>query len=75
MNKRIDKEFFIVYKENPIEFYNSAIGVNELAELFNRSRSNMLRSLRRKYIKYNNEKYVIIREQELQKSKTNIKGR
>lgn len=69
MNKRIDKEFFIVYKENPIEFFNSAIGINELAELFNRTRNNMLRSLRRNYIKYNNEKYVIIRETDLQKSK------
>lgn len=66
MNKKIDKEFFIVYKENPMEFFDSAIGINELAELFNRTRSNMLRSLKRNYIKYNNEKYVIIRETDLQ---------
>ena len=64
--KKIDKEFFIVYSE-PMEFFNSAIGIDNLAALFNRTRSNMLRSLKNKYIKYNNKKYVIIRETDLQK--------
>ena len=67
MSRKNDKEFFIVYKENPIEFFDSAIGVDNLAKIFNRTRSSMLRSLKSKYIKYNNEKYVIIRESDLRR--------
>lgn len=64
--KKIDSEFFMIYKE-PVEFYDSAIGVNELAKVFNRTRNSILRSLKKSYIKYNNEKYIIIRESDLQK--------
>ena len=64
--KKIDSEFFIVYKE-PVEFYDSAVGVNELAKVFNRTRASILRSLKKSYIKYNNEKYIIIRETDLQR--------
>ena len=64
--KSIDKEFFIVYSY-PALYYDSAIGVDELAEIFKRTRANMLRSLKREYIKMDNKKYFIIRESDLQK--------
>ena len=64
--KKLDKEFFIVYSY-PVDYYDSAIGINELAEIFKRSRSNMLRSLKKEYIKMDNKKYFIIRESDLQK--------
>ena len=63
--KKIDKEFFIVYKLDPLEPFDSAIGVNELALLFGRTRASILKSLKKKYILYNNEKYEIIRETDL----------
>lgn len=65
--KKLDKEFFIIYKINPIEPFGSAIGLDELAKLFGRTRTSILRSLKKKYILYNNEKYEIIRETDLQK--------
>ena len=43
---KLDKEFFIVYSY-PTDFYDSAIGVDELAKIFNRTRTNMMRSLKR----------------------------
>ena len=64
--KSIDKEFFIVYSY-PIDYYDSAIGINELADIFKRTRASMLRSLKREYIKMDNKKYFIIRESDLQK--------
>lgn len=65
--KKIDKEFFIVYKLEPLEPIDSAIGVDNLALLFGRTRASILKSLKKKYILYNNEKYEIIRELDLQK--------
>lgn len=65
--KKYNKEFFIVYKVEPMEFYGSAIGVDELSLVLNRSRSNTLRALKNDYIKINNSKYMIIRETDLQK--------
>ena len=65
--KKLDKEFFIVYKLNPIEPFGSAIGLTELANLFGRTRASILKSLKKKYILYNNEKYEIIRELDLQR--------
>lgn len=67
--KKLDKEFFIIYSVDPIDFYDSAIGVDELAKKFNRTRTNMLRALKNKYLLLNNKKYEIIRESDLQKSK------
>ena len=64
--KKLDKEFFIVYSD-PVDYYDSAIGVDELAKIFNRTRTNMMRSLKREYIKMDNKKYFIIRETDLQK--------
>lgn len=63
--KKIDSEFFIVYSIEPIEFYNSAVGINELAKIFNRTRSSMIRSLKSEYIRFNNRRYFILRETDL----------
>jgi hypothetical protein len=67
--KKYNKEFYIVYKVEPIEFYGSAIGVDELSEVLGRSRTNTLRALKNEYIKINNKKYMIIRETDLQRVK------
>lgn len=67
--KKLDKEFFIIYSIDPIDYYNSAIGVDDLANLFGRTRKSIVKSLKNKYILYNNKKYEIIRESDLQKSK------
>ena len=67
--KKLDNEFYIVYSMNPIEFYGSAIGINNLAALFNRSRANMIKSLKNKYIRYNNINYFVISGSDLQKNK------
>ena len=64
--KKLDKEFSIVYSY-PVDYYDSAIGVDELAAIFKRTRANMLRSLKREYIKMDNKKYFIISETDLQK--------
>lgn len=64
--KKLDKEFFIVYNEFS-EFYDSAIGIEELAKVCKRTRANMLRSLKHEFIKIDNKKYFIIREIDLQK--------
>lgn len=64
--KKLDKEFFIIYSVDPIDFYDSAIGVDELAKICKRTRSNMLRALKNKYLLLNNKKYMIIRECDLQ---------
>lgn len=69
MSKTIDKEFFIVYKIEPLEPFDSAIGVDNLALIFGRTKSSILKSLKKKYILYNNEKYEIIRESDLQSRK------
>lgn len=65
--KKLDKEFFIVYSVDPIDYYNSAIGIDDLAKIFKRTRTNMLRALKNKYLLLNNKKYEIIRESDLQK--------
>lgn len=65
--KKLDNEFYIAYSMNPIEFYGSAIGINNLAALFNRSRANMIKSLKNKYIRYNNINYFVISGSDLQK--------
>lgn len=65
--KKLDKEFFIIYSCEPIEFYDSAIGIEELAKIFNRTRTNMLRALKNKYLLLNNKKYMLIRENDLQR--------
>lgn len=63
--KKLDKEFFIIYSVDPIDFYDSAIGVENLAKIFKRTRANMLRALKNKYLLLNNKKYMIIRESDL----------
>lgn len=63
--KKLDKEFFIIYNES-CEFYDSAIGIDELAAVCKRTRANMLRSLKHEFIKIDNKKYFIIRECDLQ---------
>lgn len=65
--KKYNKEFFIVYKVEPMEFYESAIGLDELSDVLGRSRTNTLRALKNDYIKIDNKKYMIIRETDLQK--------
>lgn len=67
--KKYNKEFYIVYKVNPVEFYDSAVGIDALSEVLGRSRSNTLRALKNEYIKINNKKYMIIRETDLQRVK------
>lgn len=67
--KKYNKEFFIVYKINPVEFYDSAVGIDALSEVLGRSRANTLRALKNEYIKINNKKYMIIRETDLQRIK------
>ena len=57
----------MVYKLDPLEPVDSAIGVNELASLFGRTRKSIVKSLKNKYILYNNKKYEIIRESDLQR--------
>lgn len=63
--KKLDKEFFIIYSCDPIDFYDSAIGIDNLAKIFKRTRSNMLRALKNKYLLLNNKKYMLIRETDL----------
>lgn len=65
--KKLDKEFFIVYSSDPIDFYDSAIGIDELAKVCKRTRANMLRSLKHEFIKIDNKKYFIISKSDLQK--------
>lgn len=65
--KKYNKEFFIVYKVEPMEFYGSAIGVDELSDVLGRSRANTIRALKNDYIKIDNKKYMILRETDLQK--------
>ena len=65
--KKYEKEFFIIYGIEPIEFYSSAIGINKLSEVLRRSRANTLRALKNDYIKIDNKKYMIIRESDLQR--------
>ena len=43
--KKYDKEFFILFKKKPVEFYDSCIGIDNLAKILNRSRRDTLRSL------------------------------
>lgn len=65
--KKYEKEFFIIYGIEPVDFYSSAIGVEQLSEVLGRNRSNTLRALRNDYIKIDNKKYIIIRETDLQR--------
>lgn len=65
--KKYNKEFYIIYKITPMEFYDSAIGIDNLATVLGRSRANTLRALKNDYIKIDNEKYMIIKETDLQK--------
>ena len=65
--KKYDKEFYIAYSEYPVNFFCSSIGVDELAKNFNRTRTNMIKSLKNKYILLNNKKYFVISGSDLQK--------
>ena len=53
--KKYDKTFFILYDLKTGDYYNSAIGINELAKVLGKTRTETLTSLRR-YKK--NEKYI-----------------
>lgn len=60
--KKYDNELFILFKKNPIDFYDSCIGIDELARVLGRSRRNTLRSLQN-YLKKNNT-YLLSKDNE-----------
>ena len=67
-----NKMYFIYMYERP-EFIDSAIGIDELAKIYNKTRSNMLRCLnnykkKNGYIKIGNTKTIIISEDDLRGS-------
>lgn len=65
--KKYEKEFFIIYGIEPVDYYSSAIGIEELSLILGRNRANTLRALKNDYIKIDNKKYMIIRETDLQR--------
>ena len=59
--KKYDKTLFILYKINPIEFYDSAIGIDNLSNLLGKTRSNTLRALNN-YMR--NDSYILNKDKE-----------
>lgn len=70
--KKLDKMLYFVFGKGGASYIDSAIGVNELAKIYNKSRINMLRSLNNYYKKdsfiyLGKDKTIIISEEDLRK--------
>ena len=70
--KRLEKIMYFVFGNSGKLYIDSAIGIEELARIFNKSRRNMLRSLnnyKRKdsYLLLNGDKVIIIDEEDLRR--------
>ena len=70
--KKLEKIMYFVFGNSGKSYIDSAIGIEELARIFSKSRRNMLRSLNNykkndNYLLLNGDKVIIIDEEDLRR--------